>query len=82
MGIFAASIPDRYPLPAIADFYARIAGSKFSLNLTFRRGIFKFPCALPTFPRPPLSPPFGLFEERIHRIEGKDIKNRRKGYVE
>ena len=31
-GISAAStatVPDRYPLPAVADFAARIAGSKF-----------------------------------------------------
>ena len=38
-----ATVPDRNPLPAVSDFYARISRSKFFQNLIFRRDISRFP---------------------------------------
>ena len=38
-----ATVPDRYPLPAVADFSARIAGLKFFSKLDLQKGYFKVP---------------------------------------
>ena len=52
-----ATVPDRYPLPSIADFSACIAGSKFFSKPNLQKGYFQVPMSPLTFPRPPSSPP-------------------------
>ena len=39
------TIPDRYPLPNIADFTSRISGSTVFLMLDFQKGYFQVPVA-------------------------------------
>ena len=39
----AATVPDRYPLSAVADFSARIAGSKLFSKLDLQKGYFQIP---------------------------------------
>ena len=51
------TVPDRYPLPTIADSSARISGSKFFLNSICRKDIFKLQCAPLTFQRLPIAHP-------------------------
>ena len=52
-----ATIPDRYPLPALADFSDRIACFKFFSKLDLQKGYFQIPM------RPAdIITPYGLFK--------------------
>ena len=55
-------IPDRYPLPAVADFSARIAGSKLFSKLNLQKGYFQIPLRPADVPKTAIITPFGLFK--------------------
>ena len=55
-------VPDRYSLPAIADFSAWIAGSKFFSKLDLQKGYFQIPMHPADIPKTAIVTPFGLFE--------------------
>ena len=57
-----ATVPDRYPLPALADFSARIAGSKFFSKLDLQKGYFQIIMHPADIPKTAFITPFGLFE--------------------
>ena len=57
-----ATVPDRYPLPVVAYFSARIAGSTFFSKLDLQRGYFQIPKRPADFPKTAIITPFGLFE--------------------
>ena len=52
-----ATIPDRYPLPAFADFSARIAGSKFFSKLDLLKGYFQVPMHPADIPKTAINKP-------------------------
>ena len=57
-----ATVPDRYPLPAVVDFSARIAGSMFFSKLDLQKGYFQIPMRPADIPKTAIITPFGLFE--------------------
>ena len=56
------TIPDRYPLPNIADFSARISGSKFFSKLDLQKGYYQVPMAPDDIKKTAIITPFGMFE--------------------
>ena len=57
-----ATIPDRYSLPTVADFSARIAGSKFFSKLDLQKGYFKISMQPANIPKTAITPGFDLLE--------------------
>ena len=53
------TIPDRYPLPHIADFTSRIAGLT---RLDLQKGYYQIPMASEDVPKTAIITPFGMFE--------------------
>ena len=56
-----ATVPDRYPLPTVADFSARITGSEFFFKLDLQKGFFQIPMHPADNPKTAIITPFGLF---------------------
>ena len=56
------TVPDRYPLPHIADFTSRIAGSSVFSRLDLQKGYYQVPMASEDVPKTAIINPFGMFE--------------------
>ena len=56
------TVPNRYPLPHIADFTSRIAGSTVFSRLDLQKGYYQIPMASRDFPKNAIITPFGMFE--------------------
>ena len=56
------TIPYRYPLPHIADFTSRIAGSTVFSRLDLQKGYYQIPMASKDIPKTAIITPFGMFE--------------------
>ena len=56
------TIPERYPLPNIADFSSRLHGSKVFTKLDLNKGYFQVPMSTGDIPKTAVITPFGLFE--------------------
>ena len=56
------TIPDRYPLPNIADFSAQISGSKLFSKLDLQKGYYQVPMAEDDIKKTAIITPFGMFE--------------------
>jgi len=56
------TVPDRYPLPNIADFSSRLHGSKVFTKLDLTKGYYQVPMAPGDVPKTAVITPFGLFE--------------------
>ena len=56
------TIPDRYPLPNVADCTARIAGSTVFSRLDLQKGYYQIPMAAEDIPKTAIITPFGMFE--------------------
>ena len=56
------TIPDRYPLPNIADFTSRIAGSTVFSRLDLQKRYYHIPMASEDVPKTAITTPFGMFE--------------------
>ena len=55
------TIPDKYPLPPVSVFSARISGSKFLSKLDLQKSYFQVPMRPTNNPKTPIISPFGLF---------------------
>ena len=55
-------VPDRYPLPAVSDFSARISGSRFSSKLDLQKGYFQHPMRPANISKTANITPFSLLE--------------------
>ena len=56
------TIPDRYPLPNIADFSSRIAGSTVFSKLDLQKGYYQVPMAEEDICKTAIITLFGMFE--------------------
>ena len=56
------TIPDRYPLPNIADFTSRISGSTIFSRLDLQKGYYQIPMAAEDIPKTAIVTPFGMFK--------------------
>ena len=60
--LITATVTDRYPLLAIADFSAWIAGSKFFSKLDLQKGYFQIPMCPADVPKTAIITSFGLLK--------------------
>ena len=56
------TVPDRYPLPHIANFISQIAGSTVFSRLNLQKGYYQIPIASEDVPKTVIITPFGMFE--------------------
>ena len=56
------TVPDRYPLPSVSDFSARISGSKVFSKLDLQKGYYQVPMRDRDILKTAVVTPFGLFE--------------------
>jgi len=56
------TVPDRYPLPNIADFSSQLSGSKVFSKLDLQKGYYQVPMALDDIMKTAIITPFGMFE--------------------
>ena len=56
------TVPDRYPLPNVADFTSRLNGCKVFTKLDLTKGYYQVPMAPGDIPKTAVITPFGLFE--------------------
>ena len=57
-----ARVPDKYPLPAVSDFFARIFGSKFFSKLDLQKDYFQIPMRPADIWKTAIITLFNLFE--------------------
>jgi len=57
-----ATVPDRYPLPNIADFTSRISGSTVFSKLDLQKGYYQVPVEEGDIQKTAIITPFGMFE--------------------
>lgn len=57
-----ATTPDRYPVPHIQDFAARLHGARVFSKIDLVRGYHQIPVHEPDIPKTAVITPFGLFE--------------------
>jgi RNase H-like domain found in reverse transcriptase/Reverse transcriptase (RNA-dependent DNA polymerase)/Integrase zinc binding domain len=57
----AATVPDKYPVPYIADMAAKLAGSSMFTKLVHRKGYYQIPMTAEDIPKTAVITPFGLF---------------------
>ena len=55
------TVPDRYPLPNIADFTSRIAGSMVFSELDLQKGYYQVPVAPEDIQKTTIITPFGMY---------------------
>ena len=58
----SVTIPDRYPLPNIANFTARVASSTVFSKLDLQKGYYQVPMAPEDVCKTAIITPFGMFE--------------------
>ena len=56
------TIPDRYPLPHIADFTSRISSSTVFSRLDLQKGYYQIPKTSEDVPKTAIITPFGMLE--------------------
>ena len=56
------TVPDRYPLPNVADFTSRLNGCKIFTKLDLTKGYYQVPMNKGDIPKTAVITPFGLFE--------------------
>jgi hypothetical protein len=56
------TVPDRYPLPSIADFSSQISGSKVFSKLDLQKGYYQVPMAPDDINKTAIITPFGMSE--------------------
>ena len=56
------TVPDRYPLPNLADFSPRLHGSKVFMKLDLTKGYYQVPMCTGDIPKTAVITPFGLSE--------------------
>ena len=56
------TVPDRYPLPNIADFTSRVSGSTIFSKLDLQKGYYQVPMAEEDICKTAIITPFGMFE--------------------
>ena len=56
------TVPDRYPLPNIADFTSRVTGSTVFSKLDLQKGYYQVPIAEEDICKTAIITPFGMFE--------------------
>ena len=56
------TVPNRYPLPHIADFKSQIAGSAIFSRLDLQKGYYQIPMASEDNYKTAIITPFGMFE--------------------
>ena len=56
------TVPDQYPLPNIADFSARVSGSKFFSKLDLQKGYYQDPMVEDDIKKTAIITLFGMFE--------------------
>ena len=61
-GLNTVTVPDRYPLPNIADFSSRITGSTVFSKLDLQKGYYQVPMAEEDICKTGIITPFGMFE--------------------
>ncbi len=57
-----ATVPDRYPLPNIADFSSRVSGSTVFSKLDLQKGYYQVPVEDVDIQKTAIITPFGMFE--------------------
>jgi Reverse transcriptase (RNA-dependent DNA polymerase) len=57
-----ATVPDRYPLPSLADFANKLHGCKFFSVIDLVKGYHQIPMAAADIPKTAIVTPFGMFE--------------------
>jgi len=57
-----ATVPDRYPLPNIADFSSRVSGSTVFSKLDLQKGYYQVPVEDMDIQKTAIITPFGMFE--------------------
>ena len=56
------TIPERYPLPHIANFTSKITGSTVFSRLDLQKGYYQIPMASKDIPKTAIITPFGNFD--------------------
>jgi Reverse transcriptase (RNA-dependent DNA polymerase) len=57
-----ATVPDKYPLPNIADMSAKLAGCTVFSKIDLKKGYYQIPVAAADVPKTAVITPFGLFK--------------------
>jgi Reverse transcriptase (RNA-dependent DNA polymerase) len=61
-----ATVPDRYPLPSLADFTNKLHGCKYCLVIDLVKGYHQIPMAAADIPKTAIVTPLAMFEYGIY----------------